>query len=536
MTLHNADCFEILASLPDNSIDAVITDPPYGLNFMGKKWDYDVPSAAIWKECLRVLKPGGHLLSFGGSRTYHRLAVAIEDAGFEIRDQIMWIYASGFPKSHNISKAIDKMAGAEREVIGRKPDPRWLCNNEANKNHAFFSGLGAVDFNSKAGYITAAATSDAKKWEGWGTALKPAHEPICVARKPISEKNIAENVLKWGTGGINIDECRISIDKEDKNLRPNYANHNHDSDTGFLTGDKYQGQGAKATQDLGYHNSQGRFPANIMFSHHPECVCVGIEKVHTGEKRTVKIVRSNSSNIVFTNHKSGDLTLAYGDSEGNETIEQWQCHPDCPVAILNQQSGIRKSGGGRKGENGIRSYKKSAKSNSLSGDRSGCSIDGKLYYDKERDDYYTLSRITDTSEGYASRFFFCSKASPAERNEGCEELEKQSTCEHDKRTGQNNSAYRPDGSSRKPTLSKNHHPTVKPLEIMKYLLKLVTPPNALVLDPFMGSGTTGVACAKLNRRFIGIEKEPEYFEIAKARIEHELQKEKQTEIFEGLPN
>lgn len=163
-TLHHGDCLDVLRDMPDASVDAVVTDPPYGLSFMGKRWDYDVPSAAIWSECLRVLKPGGHLLSFGGSRTYHRMAVNVEDAGFEIRDQVMWVYGSGFPKSHNVSKALDR-----------------------------------------SGKATPAAT----QWDGWGSALKPAHEPIVLARKPLGEKTLAANVLEHGTGAINVDGCRV---------------------------------------------------------------------------------------------------------------------------------------------------------------------------------------------------------------------------------------------------------------------------------------------------------------------------------------
>jgi hypothetical protein len=198
MTVLHGDCREAMLTMPDNSVDAIITDPPYELGFMGKSWDstgvaYDI---TVWQECLRVLKPGGHLLAFGGSRTYHRLACAIEDAGFQIRDQIMWVYGSGFPKSLNISKAIDKAAGAEREVVGK---------DKAG------TGLGLMDKSSTIGGefdITAPATAEAKQWEGWGTALKPAHEPIVMARKPL-EGTVAQTVLTHGTGGINIDGCRV---------------------------------------------------------------------------------------------------------------------------------------------------------------------------------------------------------------------------------------------------------------------------------------------------------------------------------------
>ncbi len=192
-TIYNGDCREILQGLPDDSVDAVVTDSPYGLAFMGKRWDYDVPGVEVWAECLRVLKPGGHLLAFAGTRTQHRMAVRIEDAGFEIRDMIAWVYGSGFPKSLDVSKAIDKAAGAEREVVGVAdvgPDMR---------GRNFENATGRMVAN-----ITAPATESAKQWSGWGTALKPALEPITVARKPLCG-TVAENVLQYGTGGINVD-------------------------------------------------------------------------------------------------------------------------------------------------------------------------------------------------------------------------------------------------------------------------------------------------------------------------------------------
>jgi DNA modification methylase len=195
MKLLLGDCLEVLKPLPENSVDAVVTDPPYGLSFMGKKWDYDVPSVEIWKECLRVLKPGGHLLSFAGTRTHHRICSAIEDAGFEIRDMIAWVYGSGFPKSLNIGKAVDKLQGNKRKSLGIT---KGVGNNNTESMNSGVSK--SSEFNHE--YELTKGTSE---WEGWGTALKPALEPITVARKPLSEKSVAENCLKWGTGGINID-------------------------------------------------------------------------------------------------------------------------------------------------------------------------------------------------------------------------------------------------------------------------------------------------------------------------------------------
>jgi site-specific DNA-methyltransferase (adenine-specific) len=207
--LYQGNCFEVLRGMPDGSIDAIVTDPPYGLSFMGKKWDYDVPSVEVWAECLRVLKPGGHMLAFAGTRTQHRMAVRIEDAGFEIRDMIAWVYGSGFPKSLDVSKAIDKAAGAERgEVIGTKLGRPGMAKDGSNQRSGFDAAFGGEACGVLPTDITAPATPEAKQWAGWGTALKPALEPITVARKPLIG-TVAENVLEHGTGGLNIDGCRV---------------------------------------------------------------------------------------------------------------------------------------------------------------------------------------------------------------------------------------------------------------------------------------------------------------------------------------
>ena len=205
-TIHTGDCREVLRDYPDNHFDSIVTDPPYGLSFMGKGWDKGVPNEEFWLEALRVAKPGAHLLAFGGTRTFHRLTVAIEDAGWEIRDCVMWVYGSGFPKSHDVGKAIDREAGAEREVVGTKP----AGNGPLKSGHVNSSGGGMSigTERSPAIQVTAPATDAAKQWQGWGTALKPAWEPIIVARKPLVG-TVAANVLRYGTGAINIDGCRV---------------------------------------------------------------------------------------------------------------------------------------------------------------------------------------------------------------------------------------------------------------------------------------------------------------------------------------
>ena len=257
--LIHGNSLDVLKDMIDNSVDSIVTDPPYGIAFMGKKWDYDVPTVELWEECFRVLKPGGHLLSFAGTRTQHRMAVNIEDAGFEIRDMIAWVYGSGFPKSLDVSKAIDKAAGAEREVVGSyKRGMAMHPGNEGADNwRENYTGEVA---------ITAPATPAARQWHGWGTALKPAMEPITVARKPLIG-TVAENVLAWGTGGINVDGCRIEYNPDDHVMKyDNYSNGGYTSE--YQNGTSYT-HGTKVQI-----NTQGRWPANLIHDGSEEVVGV----------------------------------------------------------------------------------------------------------------------------------------------------------------------------------------------------------------------------------------------------------------------
>lgn len=253
INLLHGDCLEQMKTLDDNSVDSIVSDPPYGISFMAKKWDYDVPSVEVWKEAMRVLKPGGHALIACGTRTQHRMVVNIEDAGFEIRDVVSWIYGSGFPKSLNISKAIDKAAGAEREVVGINEDylrrkPNGMKTSGAN-SYNYSKSQHETNAN-----ITAPATEAAKQWDGWGTALKPSSEFFTLCRKPLSESTIAKNVLKWGTGGINIDGCRVETDEVMTSGR-------------HTTGDQCGNSGYATVNRTEYkQNPQGRFPANLILS------------------------------------------------------------------------------------------------------------------------------------------------------------------------------------------------------------------------------------------------------------------------------
>jgi len=534
--LRLGDCLEVLKTIPDNSIDSIVTDPPYGIGFMNKEWDNPAKHkeliereqkrseerfaegkspakggfskgvqpglpiggakegkwfqewCELWAvECLRILKPGGHILSFSAPRTYHRMATAFEDAGFQIRDQLMWVFGSGFPKSHNIGKAIDKRGG---ESIGWFGDwlKEWreennIAQNEVSKlfpsksggltggvanwekgynlptNEQFnlicetfnlpFKSLeeaerefigtdknwgnkGAVPLT---GYKEFDITKGNGDWEGWGTALKPAHEPIVMARKPLSEKSIAENVLKYGTGGINIDGSRIDYNGEIPNVGGR-GNHGR--------GDGY---GFKPLGDEPELNTLGRFPANIIF-----------------------------------------------DEEAGQ--------------LLDEQSGTSKSGFNPKAN------KKQYKGGVFGGGETN-----------ETTGY--------TDKGGASRFFYCPKASKSDRNEGLDNFEEKIKSGAEFRPNHMEKAL--EGEDGNPFgrwgKIKNNHPTVKPTDLMRYLINLVTPPNGTILDPFMGSGSTGKAAIRCGLNFIGIEKEQEYMDIATARINHEQNKPVQQELF-----
>ena len=432
MKLLLGDCLDKLKELEDNSVDSIVTDPPYGLSFMGKQWDYDVPSQEIWEECMRVLKPGGHLLSFAGSRTYHRMAVRIEDAGFEIRDQIMWIYGSGFPKSMNIGVKVDEKLGNKRELVERpKSEQRPNADNNRDKNKDI-GGFAMSDNKYK--------SVGNSEWEGWGTALKPSHEPIVMARKPLSEKTVVDNVLEWGTGGINIDESRIVTDD---NLGGGATKGSVLSIDGFdrpwmHDGEKMKEFSDKMKEKVEHAQTLGRFPANVIF-----------------------------------------------DEEAGK--------------ILDEQSGISKSTGGRSGN------KEGVGQNGIYGQYKG----------EVRDENPGLGDI-----GGASRFFYCPKTSKTDRNEGLDDFEEKSRSDANKMMGKSGNFKTGSGNDRT-TEFKNNHPTVKPTDLMLYLIRMVTPKGGTTLDPFMGSGSSGKAAVRGGFDFVGVEREKEYFEIAEARIQYE---------------
>lgn len=402
LQLHHGDCLEVMRAMPSNSVDSIVTDPPYGLSFMGKKWDYDVPSVEIWAECLRVLKPGGHLLAFAGTRTQHRMACRIEDAGFEIRDMIAWVYGSGFPKSHNVGKSIDREAGAQREVVGKAV----AGSAPLKRGHVNASGGGlSVGTERSPEYdITAPATDAARQWQGWGTALKPALEPITVARKPLVGTVVA-NVLEHGTGALNIDASRIP------------------------THDKLGGGAGKAQNAGKIHEGWRRPWMNDLAA--AEAFA---ERVRANVARSEELGRWPANLI----HDGSDEVLA-----------AFPAHAGASAPVKGTEA-------------------------------SRASV-GRVTGERER-----VAGAFHGDTGSAARFFYCAKTSKKDRGEG------------------------------------NVHPTVKPTDLMAYLCRLVTPPGGAVLDPFMGSGSTGKAAVREGFRFIGIEREADYLRIATARIEAQM--------------
>ena len=487
LRLLNGDCIDKLKELENNSIDSIVTDPPYGLSFMGKKWDYDVPSVEIWQECLRVLKPGGHLLAFAGSRTYHRMAVRIEDAGFDIRDQIMWIYGSGFPKSHNVGKSIDKMQGNQRQVVGTNTN---ITSKETNWQS-----------NSMTGHISntdKTLTKGNSIGEGWGTALKPAHEPIVMARKPI-EGTVAENTLQYGVGGLNIDGTRVTVDDIDDYAFNMAGNERVKAkEEGELTG-MYEGgwKVDKTPKEL----PQGRWPANVIL----ECTCENPKVV--SDKYDIRTY--NDYKNTFKSYEENDKDKGEYEIKDVETTKVIHTDPNCPCYILDKQSGKSKSTAttGHNRKNNTVGDNRTPKAAGLYGD--GSWIEGSKHND----------------EGGASRFFYCPKTSAREREEGLVGLQTKANAHMATQNGTSGEASK--GMERFKTQPKqNFHPTVKPTELMKYLIRLVTPKDGIVLDPFMGSGSTGKAAMQEGMWFVGIEREREYFEIAKQRIEYEADKRK----------
>lgn len=488
-TLFLGDSKDILVKLEGNSVDSIVTDPPYGYQFMNKAWDYEVPKVELWKEVLRVLKPGGHMLVACGTRTQHRMVVNIEDAGFEIRDIITWHYGSGFPKSQDISKAIDKQLGKEREVIGTKNGKGGENLNKLSRLGKSDSdeakGMGAYGFGAKQINIdipiNKPATPESEKYEGFGTALKPACELWTLARKPIEEKTIAKNVLKYGTGGLNIDESRVRLGSID-DPRGNYRSPKKRDNLIFKM---------KEGGSLDNSWNKGRWPANLILTHHPDCEQKGTKKVKgtNNNLRNRKNEGSNPYHLTDDNfdNRTPQAPSGYGDDNGQETVENWNCHPDCPVEMMDEQS-----------DNPNRNPRTNKNTKGSATDfNTGQNV-----------------KFNRSDRGGASRFFYVAKAGNKERYFYCK------TCDVVSDDRKSHSEH-----------ELVFHPTQKPEKLISYLIKMITPEDGIVLDPFIGSGTLGKVAEEINTKWIGIELDEIHFKITKERIKDNLINNSLEELF-----
>ena len=602
-TLLLGDCLNKLKELKENSVDAVVTDPPYGLAFMNKHWDYDVPSIEIWKEVLRVLKPGGHLLSFGGTRTYHRMVVNIEDAGFEIRDQIQWIYGSGFPKSLDVSKAIDKEAGQKGPVVGKNPAHR---PNEYTLNQ----GGGKTPMRPE--FKHGPATDSAKEWSGWGTALKPAFEPLVLACKPLTNADVLINlarecqqllfarIVQTSLASSLSEKTRLSIaqwlagksmptpdalSEVTATLQSESENNSNLStvlswlsilDEVCLSANTFTTEmessliiDLRILKSLPWKNTQeSMLPSEprgekSSVSHVTNVLCaveLKLKTIHTVFAHDSAIAKDDHSKSLLADHSANEPIVLARKPLSEKTVAknvlkwgtgglnidgcrvQFESEKDKSRVLtpVDGTKGYKHHGGAMTGtinrmdvgnpqgrfpanlildeeagemldrQSGTSKSTKPGQSDNRTVEKAGTSLQlGKAGVHNPENSY------SDT--GGASRFFYCAKASKKERNAGLEGMPEKTWKEQGFRD--NDSTHlSPRAGAGRTSANQNHHPTVKPLSLMQYLVRLITPPNGIVLDPFMGSGTTGIAAKEEKFKFIGIERDAEYFKIAEKRI------------------
>lgn len=539
-TLYLGKMQEELDNLEDNSVDSIVTDPPYELNFMNKGWDNSGVAFQkdTWEKCLRVLKPGGHLLAFGGSRTYHRIACAIEDAGFEIRDTIMWIYGSGFPKSMNIANALEakvKTGSANKKDFKKLDGVKGVTQLGYTKMYKE-QGARPDDYNGRETTIKVDITTDlAKKWVGWGSCLKPAYEPIVVARKPF-DGSLVDNIIEYGVGGLNIDECRVETSGE-------LVDNHKTAGTPFMRNAEDYQQLDRSKSDI------GRFPANIITD--------GSDEVAEGFPNT----KSNGGPTTMPDFKdagkkNSQNKVGYNDGETAERLESGY------TSIADEGSAMRYfyvAKESNKDEDNIPQTVGRFPSNvildgseEVTGgfpvrETQNGSITKRYKMNNQVYGEYGYCNTWDAYQdsGSASRYYYCAKASKKDRDEGLDEMPNtysavSNQAQAEFKRGNNEFADQNNSSFNKVYVGKNTHPTVKPTELMQYLVRLVSPKGATILDPFMGSGSTGKACMienterNANYKFIGIEMTEEYLPIADARIRYWVDREIEEEVKEDV--
>ena len=577
VTLHHGDCLDVLRTLPDASVDSVVTDPPYGLEFMGKEWDsfkatgssslmhspkdegreFTNASGHMWDntkalprfaagtpfqrwcelwatECLRVLKPGGHLLAFGGTRTWHRLACAVEDAGFEVRDSIAWLHGQGFPKSLDVSKAIDKAAGAEREVVGRYRPPNGTTWNLANDEAR--ASIGPVGHSDRAASlsITAPATDAAEQWQGWGTALKPAFEPVVVARKPLAG-TVAANVLEHGTGALNIDGCRVGDGGQLSWAEPR--------------GIGYMGGGSNAGAVAATENAKGRWPANVVLD---ETQAEALDE-QSGERPGFSTQRnakeSEPGSSWFGTRKgdtrAGEIREGYNDTGGASrfffiarednpchstssasTVESPSSHPRGPADSAPSDAATTACPDGERltGSPSTSETPSASRPSVESGTTPTTSTAGASSPDwqpGEPSQMVSRARYAASLSRTATTTTTTSPSSSAGSVDPTTSSTTQASAPGvplDELGSRFNYVAKADASER-PRVNGTAHPTVKPLDLMRWLVRLVTPPGGTVLEPFAGSGTTVEACIVEGFQCIAIEREADYLPLIRQRID-----------------
>jgi len=491
-TFLTGDCRDVLKRFPDNHFDACVTDPPYGLSpdgrarnwdqieegrkrggFMGAEWDTAVPGPSLWAELARTLKPGAHALIFGSTRTFYRLGVAIEDGGLQIRESYLWIHGQGFPKSLDAAKALDQHLDIEREVVGTQMIDVGMQGGQMHSDRPR---------KIEERPVTTATSAEAKHWAGWRTATKPAGEPIILARKPISEPTIAENLLKWGVGALNIDATRIRYrsTSDFESLNENRKAHRTVRQGTIADGYGMKPEGIALTEQ----SPIGRFTANVILQHGDACRPLGPKRVRGNGHWSGKPPEGGGLYRLGLKEMPDRGNLA-ADGNGLEEAEDWDCEFNCPVRILDEQAGDRIAGGQpfRRGPDGIRTAYGSFKGQAHTGPGVG------------------------PSEGGASRFFFCAKAQPAERAFFCRVCGAAFMMEREEDHVHN-------GAGRGHLV---YHFTVKPQDTVRWLALLITPEGGRIIDPFVGSGTTCVVAQELGFESVGIDLSSEHIAMSRVR-------------------
>jgi DNA modification methylase len=553
ITLKQGDVIEQLKTLNDESVDAIITDPPYNLSFMGKKWDskggplgFQQWCAEWGSECLRVLRKGGFIFSFGGTRTYHRMTSGLEDAGFIIKDCFSWNYGSGFPKSQNTAKAIDKKLGVEPTILGRNPNSR----EKSDKDNTLFES-GTV---GKTAYITEPTSELAQRWKGYGSAsIKPAWEPIILAQKPF-KGTIINNVIENGVGVVNIDACRISHNEPVKTTQ----RKGRDS-AGVFDSDACGYDNSKNT--MASASPSGRFPANVLLSHHPSCVRVGEKSIknNSGSVSGNEPSHAGNENANCYGEYQRIPSPKYGDDKGYEIIEDWVCEPNCPIDMMNTQSGDTSSTRIGNPKDAIKKVGNKLfggveqKEQSVSHDYRDSGGASRFFHQPQWDCHDDCPiHLLDKQAPKVGNLYQAKRTVPDKGGSGL------SWTNGGKATGTANDPtgvfdglggasrffYHAKVSKRERTCNgevDNKHPTLKPIALMEYLIKFACPTadamgrQPVIMDCFLGSGSTAVAANRLNVDCIGIEYREEALETAYNRLIHDekLKDGAQAPCFEG---